>query len=98
MGLLAHDQVLGGHVTGIHDLFGGEQLAGGQVGLNRGQPIAVGRGGRGSLDSGDQVHRVLVARFGEMHFLNDPDHAALLGVARFGIIGRTDQPGRRGQI
>lgn len=50
----------------------------------------------GGFDVGDQEGRVRVAGLRDVHFVANPGGAALVGVARFGVVGGVD-PARGGR-
>ena len=63
----------------------------------RGHREVCRRGGR-RFHIGDDVGRGDVARFAQMHFVARPFGVALLAVARFRVIRRADEQGRRRQV
>src|SRR5579875_1300484 len=59
--------------------------------MNAGNSLIICLRSGGGFDMGDQMWRVIIASFGQMHFVTHPLSLPLLGKKGFWIIGRVDQ-------
>ena len=91
-------EVVGGHIARINQLFPRGHLAGGQMSLNGGQHGKIGGRGRCGRHIGDQVWCRVVTGFGDMHFVARPFRLALFAIAGLRVIREADQQQCWGQI
>lgn len=88
---LTRQEVVGGDIAGIDDLLARCHLAGGQVGLNGGEHGKIRGRGRYDRHIGDEVGRIIVTGFGNMHLVARPLRLALFAVVGIRVIGGADQ-------
>jgi len=55
----------------------------------------IGSRSRGHCNVGNEMRRLLIADFGQMHFLSHPCCTALFAVASLWVVGRTEKECRR---